>query len=144
MNSSPTEDSREDFSAVRDERIIEVGRVDEAEVAGAVVATFAVTGASNVLGTRPDLPGIAMGYMDSHLKQAYRLTRPDDDRLRSQRVERSIRRCNDHTADLLRRIRHRNHGRVAHASRYCTNHRGSRGVGRHSSVRYRRDIRRGA
>ena len=34
-----------------------------------------------------DLPGIAMGYVDSHLKQAYRLTRPDDDRLDTRVLE---------------------------------------------------------
>jgi len=34
-----------------------------------------------------DLPGIAMGYMDSHLKQAFRLTRSGDDRLDTRVLE---------------------------------------------------------
>jgi uncharacterized protein (DUF1015 family) len=37
-----------------------------------------------------DLPGIAMGYMDSHFKQAFRLTRPDDDRLDTRVLENLI------------------------------------------------------
>src|SRR5688500_4601174 len=37
-----------------------------------------------------DLPGIAMGYMDSHLKQAFRLTRADDDRLDTRVLENLI------------------------------------------------------
>jgi uncharacterized protein (DUF1015 family) len=35
----------------------------------------------------PELPGIAMGYMDSHLKQAFRLTRPGDDGLDTRVLE---------------------------------------------------------
>jgi uncharacterized protein (DUF1015 family) len=37
-----------------------------------------------------DLPGIAMGYMDSFHKQGYRLTRPDDDRLDTRVLENLI------------------------------------------------------
>jgi uncharacterized protein (DUF1015 family) len=37
-----------------------------------------------------DLPGIAMGYMDSHFKQAFRLTRPDDDGLDTRVLENLI------------------------------------------------------
>jgi uncharacterized protein (DUF1015 family) len=37
-----------------------------------------------------DLPGIAMGYMDAHFKQAFRLTRPDDDGLDTRVLENLI------------------------------------------------------